>query len=87
VRLGGDEFAVLAPLTSTDDIQALAARIRHTVHRAGIAASVGYAHAPHDGHDLDTLVQTADLSMYSHKTERRARARAASAPAPSTVAH
>jgi diguanylate cyclase (GGDEF)-like protein len=75
-RLGGDEFAVL--LTRVDDVeQALAAadRIRSVVsepHSLGglsvtVGATIGIAMCPDDGVDASTLLQRADVAMYTAK--------------------
>lgn len=74
-RLGGDEFAVLAPIAAVADPADLARRIEaileHPVEVDGIEiavrASIGLAVAPEDGFDVETLLQRADVAMYSAK--------------------
>ncbi len=77
VRLGGDEFVViLEALTQTADAAHVAERILHAfqdvfrltagIHSVG--ASIGISVFPEDGTDADTLLQNADIAMYSVKT-------------------
>lgn len=75
-RLGGDEFVVLSnDAASVDAAAAVARKILAaleppidvgdaTVH---VGASIGIAQVPHDGTDVDTLLQAADEAMYSAK--------------------
>jgi diguanylate cyclase (GGDEF)-like protein len=75
-RLGGDEFAVL--LTSVDDVEeavAIARRVGAVVGEpyslgslsVTIGATVGIAMCPDDGADASTLLQRADVAMYTAK--------------------
>ncbi|GAA2178355.1 hypothetical protein GCM10009847_08170 [Leucobacter tardus] len=76
-RLGGDEFAVAA---LTPDQQALTS-FMHWVsgvmreplglgeHRGPIAASVGVARYPVDGHEVSELLMRADAAMYTAKEQ------------------
>ena len=66
VRYGGDEVLVLSGTAEPD---ALAARMRRAIWRAGIAASVGLASGP--AGSLPTLIARADHEMYRSKGERR----------------
>jgi diguanylate cyclase (GGDEF)-like protein len=77
VRLGGDEFVViLEAVTQNADAAHVAERILHAfqddfrltagIHSVG--ASIGISVFPHDGTDADTLLQHADIAMYSVKT-------------------
>ncbi len=81
-RLGGDEFAILLAAPSGIDA---AERIRAELDtRMGepiripsgetvtMSLSMGAALYPHDGYDLGTLTNRADLAMYSAKAERPA---------------
>ena len=75
-RLGGDEFAIL--ITDTADrlaLESLARRIRDELSRPftidgmriNISGSIGFAVAPDDASDAPTLLQRADVAMYSAK--------------------
>ncbi|MGB9378900.1 MAG: EAL domain-containing protein [Mycobacteriales bacterium] len=75
-RLGGDEFAVLLPdLGNGEGARGVAARIT-TALRApmrvdgvilSVDSSLGMAFAPDHGIEFETLLQRADLAMYSAK--------------------
>ena len=76
-RLGGDEFAVLAPgLSDPAQARGLAERLREEVSRPilldGIELepemSIGIAIFPSDGHDVETLIRRADVSLYVSKS-------------------
>ena len=69
-RIGGDEFAVIANLATPDELQTMADRIEHNAQRAGTRASIGIALSPHDGNDLNALLNTADQRMYQLKANR-----------------
>jgi len=78
-RLGGDEFAVLAcNLTGGTDAEHLARRMIATLHqpfdvdgvRLDVQASVGIAIAPEHGTDVVTLLQRADVALYTAKERR-----------------
>ncbi len=77
-RLGGDEFAILLP--DTDRYQALTITKKisqsiaetfciedHTIH---IGASIGIVSYPNDGTNTQTLIQHADIAMYTAKRNR-----------------
>jgi diguanylate cyclase (GGDEF)-like protein len=75
-RLGGDEFAVLLPAGRADDDGVTIARqIRAALalpfEAEGVSlelgGSVGVACYPHDGGDVETLMQRADVAMYQAK--------------------
>ncbi len=66
-RWGGDEFVVVTSASA----QVIATRIHQCLTDAGIAASIGAAQAPEDGHQDDTLVACADARMYQQKSHRR----------------
>jgi diguanylate cyclase (GGDEF)-like protein len=77
VRLGGDEFVtILEHLTAKDEAVPAAERILrafeenfHLVNGIrSLQVSVGISVFPDDGTDADTLLQNADLAMYSVKT-------------------
>ncbi|MFN8023233.1 MAG: EAL domain-containing protein [Acidimicrobiales bacterium] len=75
-RLGGDEFAVLVrDGGERASLERLARRIRHELARqfevdgmrVDVNASIGFAVAPDDAADAPTLLQRADVAMYSAK--------------------
>ena len=72
-RLGGDEFGIL--LTHGTSAAATLALLRDAIVTEltidglplSIEASIGFAMSPHDGHDIATLLQRADVAMYQAK--------------------
>jgi diguanylate cyclase (GGDEF)-like protein len=74
-RLGGDEFGILLPGASVDDALAEAARVHEALEQPfplrglelEIATSIGIAHFPEHGDDVDMLLQRADVAMYLAK--------------------
>ena len=79
-RFGGDEFVVLVPeLDDYDDALALADSILKEInkpikirqHRLKVTASIGISCYPRDGKDFETLMKSADLSMYYAKDSGR----------------
>lgn len=79
-RLGGDEFAViLHPMDMPQGIDSAVGRIQSALevpfafeertHR--LSASIGTAHFPHDGHEIEGLLEMADQRMYADKRERK----------------
>ncbi|RDC60639.1 putative signaling protein [Alteripontixanthobacter maritimus] len=81
-RLGGDEFAVIArDITSPGTAESLAQRIVEVLSRpfvinssiAEIGGSVGLALAPEHAGDTDTLIQHADVALYTAKRGGRNR--------------
>jgi len=77
-RLGGDEFAVLrSGAAAPDELAALARRIEAAVGEpmllgmtpVRIAASIGIAVAPADGHSAMTLTRAADAALYRAKRD------------------
>jgi diguanylate cyclase (GGDEF)-like protein len=78
-RLGGDEFAVLVACMNTgDDAVVVAERLLDVLRepfvidgvRLQTQASIGIALSPEHGMDVDTLVQRADVALYTAKEER-----------------
>ena len=75
-RLGGDEFAILVPLgppghSGLDVAAAIRKGLTVPFEVQGtfleVAASIGVAVIPTDGHDASTLLQHADVAMYAAK--------------------
>jgi diguanylate cyclase (GGDEF)-like protein len=78
-RLGGDEFAVLLPDIRAEQAAVQAARgIIELLEQpfvigdmsVDVGASIGIAFAPRDGSDPVTLVQRADVAMYTAKSDQ-----------------
>jgi diguanylate cyclase (GGDEF)-like protein len=82
-RLGGDEFGLVLPGISGDEIQPLLDRLRAVLEAEATVgtlplspeASFGYALAPADRTDVDTLLRRADMAMYLAKGTRSGTAR------------
>ncbi len=78
-RLGGDEFIVLQENTEIGVLEATAQRILECLRdpfRQGLievytGCSIGIAMYPDHGHDLDSVVRSADIAMYAAKEEGR----------------
>ncbi|TAL60936.1 MAG: bifunctional diguanylate cyclase/phosphodiesterase [Legionella sp.] len=79
-RLGGDEFVIL--LTDIENVQQaekIAQEILHSIekpiqidhHSLKITASLGLSFYPRDGDDYESLLKSADLSMYHAKDNGR----------------
>jgi diguanylate cyclase (GGDEF)-like protein len=75
-RLGGDEFVVMATdLSGDDDARRLGFKLLDAVatpftvrgQSCTVGLTVGYALAPLDGHDADSLLKRADAAMYAGK--------------------
>ena len=78
-RLGGDEFAVLLPgalsaLAGAEVGEKIMAALEEPFHVEGveleIGASLGIAAYPDHGEDVETLIQSADVAMYTAKGGR-----------------
>jgi diguanylate cyclase (GGDEF)-like protein len=77
-RLGGDEFAILLPGHDADAAMLVAEAVRSSLAepldvagvRLDVGGSVGVATYPHDGRDVETLLQRADIAMYEAKSGR-----------------
>ncbi len=75
-RLGGDEFTIV--LSDLEDVQNLSRLARRTINlfskpfniagrKLFVTASIGIALYPHDGRNVDQLLQSADTAMFSAK--------------------
>ena len=75
-RVGGDEFAVLLPVgTTVEEAEVVAETLSRAIEEPFrsqgltllVRASVGIAMFPEHGRDVETLMQRADVAMYSAK--------------------
>jgi diguanylate cyclase (GGDEF)-like protein len=82
-RLGGDEFGLVLAATGEDEVRVRLDRLRAVLEAevlidslpVSAEASFGYALAPADGGDVDTLLRRADMAMYRAKEDRTGVAR------------
>lgn len=81
-RIGGDEFLILAQkLQKPEEAELIAAKLiehlQEPFHigdrRIRIGSSIGIAHFPDDGTDVDNLTRVADQAMYVAKKQGRNR--------------
>ncbi len=79
-RLGGDEFCIVVqdlnePREAGTVAQKLLAELTEPYRVGGqdlyVAASIGIACLPNDGHDMETLLKHADIAMYRAKSQGR----------------
>lgn len=79
-RLGGDEFGVVLPqVDSRQDALATARRVSEQcngIYQLGdqtlpLGASIGVAIYPHDGNELESLLESADRAMYCEKRTKK----------------
>jgi diguanylate cyclase (GGDEF)-like protein len=79
-RLGGDEFVVLLERIGHADeagavarkmLEVLSSPIQLDEHELRPTISIGIALFPNDGQDMDSLLQQADVAMYSAKAQGR----------------
>lgn len=74
-RLGGDEYGIVLPdgERAESRLRQVRTMLEREVSVAGVTlaaqTSIGYALAPTDGEDPDTLLQRADLAMYAAKQQ------------------
>ena len=79
-RLGGDEFGIVLPGANDETIGHILQRVQEMlgeeIELAGVPvsaeASIGYAVWPTDADDAETLLQRADLALYTAKEARAA---------------
>jgi diguanylate cyclase (GGDEF)-like protein len=82
-RLGGDEFGLVLAAAGDDEVRVLLDRLPAVLEEevlidslpVSAEASFGYAVAPADGGDVDTLLRRADMAMYRAKAARTGMAR------------
>ena len=82
-RYGGEEFLIVAPLSDSDRVQAMAERVRNTIASnpvetdgasVPITVSLGFAAStPEHPLDADTLLRIADEALYRAKERGRNR--------------
>jgi len=79
-RLGGDEFVILLTnVESTKEAELFAKNLLSTIekpiqiekHSLKITGSLGISFYPQDGEDYESLMKSADLSMYHAKDKGR----------------
>ncbi|HRD69602.1 MAG TPA: EAL domain-containing protein [Legionella sp.] len=79
-RLGGDEFVILLPdCKNMLDAEIMAQNLLHAIekpiqieqHSLKVTASLGISFYPRDGTDYESLMKSADLSMYHAKDNGR----------------
>jgi diguanylate cyclase (GGDEF)-like protein len=79
-RLGGDEFAALVPVVrSRAEVEEIAQRLERSfdepfaIERLSLrgTASIGLALYPEDGASRDSLLNAADVAMYTVKKVRK----------------
>ncbi len=77
-RIGGDEFTILLPevfddTAATEVARKIISRLKEPFtiegHECFISTSIGIAHFPDDGNNMETLIRHADIAMYSIKDE------------------
>jgi diguanylate cyclase (GGDEF)-like protein/PAS domain S-box-containing protein len=74
-RYSGDEFVLFVPQAAPDDeqdwVERLVAAVRQPIAFNGVefmlSGSIGLAHFPEHGQDVEELVRSADLAMYEAK--------------------
>ena len=75
-RWGGDEFVAVLPQRSEAEVKQMFDRIEMRTNAWSMsnglpmAVSLGVAHAPKDGHDLETLLSVADIHLYRCKSQQ-----------------
>jgi len=79
-RMGGDEFLIIIPaISAIDYIETVAKKIIKAFHEPflleghvlTVTTSIGISIYPDNGIDIDSLIKTADISMYEAKKAGR----------------
>lgn len=78
-RMGGDEFAIIAPLAESDHMRIFVTKIMKAMARPFlieeipimVEISIGMAFFPDHGLDAGSLIQHADVAMYSAKQTKK----------------
>ena len=78
-RLGGDEFAIITSYSDVSQIESFIDRIVNNIERVitiddqklYVGLSIGVALYPNNGVDTDSLIQHADIAMYSAKRDNK----------------
>ena len=79
-RMGGDEFAVLIHDSTDSDvlnwlsdtmIELAGEAVMFSGGQVTVGASIGIAHFPNDGHNLNELMRSSDLALYQAKESGR----------------
>jgi diguanylate cyclase (GGDEF)-like protein/putative nucleotidyltransferase with HDIG domain len=83
-RMGGDEFVIVMPGMGPRDVGNRRDQIYHAIQQAGLdtagigtfSMSIGEAHFPEDGRDIEQLLSMADRRMYRVKSNAASRRQA-----------
>lgn len=81
-RYGGDEFLILLRSLSPGDARRMLEKIDKTFtmpfevdgRMVSLSASIGVSLCPHDAQTVESLIQQADMDMYSNKLNRKVEA-------------
>lgn len=93
-RYGGDEFVLLLPDTNAEGARLTAERIRERIEKTplvignaqvSITASMGVAAYPEHGANYDEVFESADMALYSSKTNGKNRVTVAQRATPRTA--
>jgi len=81
-RVGGDEFVVMAEGLQDDELardlghkvlEAFRSPFAFSAHTCAVRATIGYALAPADGSNAESLLKAADTAMYAGKQQGKFR--------------
>jgi diguanylate cyclase (GGDEF)-like protein len=79
-RLGGDEFAIILPYANKENAVEIANKINRLIeapfkihsYSLRVSISIGISEYPHDGDNMNVLMQYADVAMYTSKKKKNA---------------